>query len=105
MVDGKALSQAEEKLAMEAQRLSVRPLMEFFSANPEDISDFFEEGDEPPAEQWFLPADGLKTIKSLISAVDTSPELNNAKADLLSIERILSEAQKHNIKWHLAVDF
>lgn len=105
MVDGKALAQADEKLAMEAQRLGVRPLMEFFSADPEDISDFLEEGDEPPAEQWFLPEDGLKTIKSLISAADISPELMSAKADLLSFEKILHEAHKRGVKWHLAVDF
>ncbi len=57
-IDGKALSRAEDKLALAARRLGVRPLMEFFSVSPEELSDLMdgEEIDvEIPAEQWFEP--------------------------------------------------
>jgi len=108
MIDGKALSQAEPELTRACQRLGVRPLMEFFSADAEDLSDFLGEGEgevEVPAEQWFSAQAGLKTIQALLGVVDASPEFASAKTDLQGFERVLKEAEKHGIRWHLAVDY
>lgn len=105
MIDGKALSRVEEKLAMEAQRLGVRPLMEFFSADPGELAEFLGEDAEIPDGQWFSAEDGLKTIRALINIMDTSPELSDAKSDMLEMENVLKEAEKQGIKWHLAVDY
>jgi len=108
MVDGKTLSRAEENLTNTAQRLGVRPLMDFFSCNPDEAADFLKgEGVtdvEIPGEQWFSAEEGLKTVQTLLSVIDASPELMDTKTDLLGFQRILKEAQKHGVKWHLAID-
>jgi len=107
MVDGKMLAQAEEHLAKAAQRLKVRPLMEFFSINPAEAAGFLEdEGAEAeiPAEQWFSAEEGLKTVQALLGEMENSPESKITKDDLLGFERVLREAQKQRVRWHLAVD-
>lgn len=107
-IDGKALSRAEDKLALATRRLGVRPLMEFFSVSPEELSDLMdgEEIDvEIPAEQWFSPEEGLKTVEALLGEVNAKPELSDVKTDLQGFERVLREAVKHSVKWHLAIDY
>lgn len=109
MVDGKMLSRAEERLADAATRRGVRPLMEFFSMNPEEAGGFLEgeglEGVvEVPAEQWFLPEEGLRTVQALLGEAEASPELSEALQDLQGFQRILQEAEKNGVRWHLAVD-
>jgi hypothetical protein len=102
------LSRAEKHLAEIAKRLGVRPLMEFFSISPDEAAGFLEgEGVDVEilAEQWFSAEEGLRTIQALLSKVDSSPESKAAKDDLLSCERVLQEAHKHEIRWHLALDF
>ena len=86
-VDGKMLSRAEERLAETSARLGVRPLMEFFSMNPEEAGGFLEgeglEGVvEVPAEQWFLPEEGLRTVQALLGEAEASAELREALQDL-----------------------
>src|SRR5260221_13820390 len=108
MIDGKMLSRAEDLLQREATSLGVRPLMEFFSMSPEEAADFLEsdisEG-EIPAQQWFSAEEGLRTVRALLSRIDASLEWSHAKDDLLAFERVLNEARKHGVRWHLAVDF
>ncbi len=92
-----------------ATRLGVRPLMEFFSQNPEEARDFFEgegmDDVEIPDEQWFPAEEGLRTVQALLREVDSSQELKDTKEDLLQFERVLGEAQKNKVRWHLAVDY
>jgi hypothetical protein len=108
MIDGKMLSKAEKHLAKAAKRLGVRPLMEFFSTSADEAADLLGEdvaGIDIPAAQWFSAEEGLKTVDALLAESDLSPELKAAKDDLLGCQRVLREAQKHGVKWHLAVDF
>ena len=108
MIDGKMLSSAEKQLAEAAKRLGVCPLMEFFSISPDEAAGFLEgEGIKPeiPAEQWFPAEEGLKTVEALLSDVDTVPESRAAEDDLLGFQRVLREARKHGVRWHLAMDF
>ena len=108
IIDGKMLSRAEKHLAGAAKRLGVRPLMEFFSVNPEEAAGFLEsEGVEVeiPAEQWFSAEEGLRTVQALLGEADSSSESRAAKDDLLGCERVLREAQKREVRWHLAIDF
>jgi len=108
MIHGKMLNEAEKQLAELARRLAVRPLMDFFSTSADEAADLL--GDDaaginiPPAE-WFSADEGLKTIDALLAEVDASPELRAAKDDLLGCQRVLKEAQKRGVRWHLAVDF
>ncbi len=102
------LSRAEKNLEEAAQRLGVRPLMEFFSISADEASDLLGEdtaGIEIPSVQWFSAAEGLKTVQALLAEAESSPDLKGAKDDLLDCERVLKEAEKHGVSWHLAIDF
>jgi len=108
MIDGKMLSRAEKHLAEAAKRLGVRPLMEFFSISADEASDLLGEdtaGIEIPSVQWFSAVEGLKTVQALLAEAESSPDLKGAKNDLLGCERVLQEAEKHGVRWHLALDF
>jgi len=108
MIDGKMLSRAEKHLAEAAKRLGVRPLMEFFSISADEASDLLGEdtaGIEIPTVQWFSAVEGLKTVRALLAEAESSPDLKGAKDYLLDCERVLNEAEKHGVRWHLAVDF
>ena len=108
MIDGKMLSKAEKHLANTANRLGVRPLMDFFSTSADEAADLL--GDDIadidiPVAQWFSADEGLRTVDALLGEVDANPDLKPAKNDLLAVQRVLREAQKHGVKWHLAIDF
>jgi hypothetical protein len=107
-VNGHTLSRMERQLATVAERCAVQPLMEFFSTNAAEVADLLgveETGDlEIPEEQWYPPAEGLRTVQALLREVENSPEIADAKADLLEFEGVLQQAQEKGIRWHLAVD-
>jgi hypothetical protein len=108
MIDGKMLSKAEKHLAKAAECLGVRPLMDFFSTSADEAADLLGEdvaGIDIPVAQWFSAEDGLRTVDALFAEAATSPELRAAKDDLLGCQRVLREAQKHGVRWHLAIDF
>jgi len=108
VIDGKMLSNSEKQLAAVAKRLGVAPLMEFFSTSAEEAEDLLGDdvaGVDIPAAQWFSPEDGLKTVNALLAQAEISPELRATKDDLLDCQRVLREAQKHGVRWHLAIDF
>jgi hypothetical protein len=108
MIDGKMLSKAEKPLATAAKRLGVRPLMEFSSTSADEAADLLGEdvaGIDIPAPQWFSAEEGLKTVDALLAEAEGSLELRAAKEDLLGCQRVLREAQKHGVRWHLAIDF
>jgi len=115
-VDGKTLCKESDTLDSIAAELGVKPLMEFFSASPDEINDFLEGehardlvGVEKVQEVWFDPEDGLKTVRALLVALRENPEIlgdtEGVVLDLLEFERVLSEAKENNVKWHLSVDF
>src|SRR5687767_10719431 len=66
-LNGKALSQASDQLDAIATSLGVRPLMEFFSADPDMAAEFLDEGSEAPPQSWFPASDGLTTVRALHS--------------------------------------
>lgn len=107
-VDGKALAKEEEKLKEIARLQGVNDLMSFFSASPCEVEDFFDEyGDmDIPETEWFSPDEGLATVRAILDYMEMKPFINNERLldDLKNFEEILLEAQKYNIKWHLAID-
>ncbi len=108
MIDGKMLSRAEKHLAKVAKHLGVRPLMDFFSTNADEAADLLGEDFadiDVPAAQWFSAEEGLRTVDGLLAQADITPELRPAKDDLLDCQRVLREAKKHGVRWHLAIDF
>jgi hypothetical protein len=113
-VNGKALSHYEGMDDL-AERAGVRPLMDFFSQNPEDLAEILEDDDleEPesglPAEQWFSADDGLATVRGLLSHLISAPSDRADDValinDLREYESILTRLAAEGIRWHLAVDY
>jgi len=98
-----------ESLDDAARQLGVRPLSEFFSADPAQLAEFMEgEGIEvgdtaPPALQQFTAQDGLATVRALAS--QAVAQADGVAQDLRECERILSAAARHEVGWHFEVDF
>ena len=108
-VNGKALSQAADKIDAIATSLRVRPLMDFFSADPAMAAEFLDEGAEALAQTWFPASDGLATVRALRDHLTLKPSAvpkpSMVLEDLSDMERVLSAAEKHGVRWSLQVDF
>ena len=108
-MDGKSLSRHVDVLDDAARELGVRPLSEFFSADPEQLAEFMEDegvdaGDaEPPALQQFTAQDGLATVRALAS--HATARADGVAQDLRECDRILGAAAQHGVGWHFEVDF
>ena len=115
-VNGKFIAEESDVLDRIATRLGVTPLMDFFSASPDEMSDFLDgEGLAEIAEMkleresWFDPEDGLRTMKALLgSLAEKSAEVEKLQgviSDLRQFEQVLLRAKSNGAKWHLGVDF
>ena len=114
-VNGKALSKAETALDQIARQLSVTPLMEFFSLDPEEAAEVVEEhGGDPDTmefeeEQWHEASSGLASVRALRDYVakqpSSGPNAGGVIADLADFERVLQSAQEQGLRWHLSVDY
>jgi len=108
-VDGKALSEAADQVDAIATSLGVRPLMEFFSADPDIAAEFLDEGVEAPPQTWFPASDGLATVRALRAHLTANPSAmpkpEMVLRDLSDMERVLSAASEHGVGWCLQVDF
>ena len=104
-MDGKSLARDMESLDHAARQLGVRPLSEFFSADPEQIAELMEEaGDfEPPPLEQFSARDGLASIRALAS--HAAARADGVAEDLGECERILNAASQHGVGWHFEIDF
>lgn len=112
LVDGKGLSSANDALEAAAGKLKVRPLMEFFSAGPEEVEDLLGEGaDVPkvPPKKFFEAADGLNTVRALLAHLEKNPGMlkrsDQVRSDLREFEKILAAAKDAGVRWHLAIDY
>jgi hypothetical protein len=108
-MDGKALANAEESLAVICARLGIKRPMDFVSMDPSEIADMVgEDVPNAPPEQWFEATEGLAVVRTLLSHIQTlGDEVDSAervKADLEQCERILSHLEQRNIPWHFAID-
>ena len=116
-VNGRALARYEDALERLALRLGVRPLIEFFSADENSMSLLIEEGaGNPelirrlPPPQWYSPADGLATVRALISALEDDPQQLGTEGpqvltELEEYARVLDKANRAGHRWHLAVSW
>ena len=118
LIDGKALAHRQDldKLAADA---GVRPLMEFFSQDPEEAREFLESDDEVPDLEWFAAEDGLTTVRAIISRLQQEPETDDEDQpgtqwiptpeevieDLRHFESVLVRLAAEGVRWHLAIDF
>jgi hypothetical protein len=108
MVDGKAASRAETQLEKISKKLGVVPLMEFFSASPEEMAEFEVELPDAPPAKFFDANEGLRTVQTLRAYLEKNPgEISDSARvleDLRDFERVLSKAVENGIGWHLSVD-
>ena len=107
-VNGKALAKAGDALDASAKGSGVKPILSFFSVTPEMVAFAENEGAELPSiveEAWFEAAEGLKTVGLLLQEVKKSSANASLVKDLEDFRDVLETLQKHNVRWHLAVDF
>jgi hypothetical protein len=114
-VNGKALARAADTLDDLAKKAAVQPLMQFFSASPEELSGFLEEhgADTQEAtaklkpEQWFEAEAGLQTIGALKQGLGNqgTAKAKQILAELDELQKVLETAKTKGVRWHLAVDF
>ncbi len=116
-VNGRTLARNEDALEKLAERLGVKPLLEFFSADQNSMAVLLDEGaGDPewaktlPPPQWFSPVDGLDTISTLREYLRDAPATlgaDTAKAvkELEEFERVLGKTALRNLKWQLAVSW
>lgn len=113
-VNGRALARQEAAIERLAHTLGVRPLLDFFSADENSMALLIEEGagnpdllHRLPPPQWYMPEDGLTTIRGLIDSLEQEPRrLGNESAAVLSelreYERVLEKTATRGLRWHLA---
>jgi len=116
-VNGHALARNEDALERLAERLSVQPLLEFFSADRNSMALLLDQGAGNPAwtshlpqPQWFAPEDGLRTIRSLIDFLGMAPAALGSDTEMVArelreYETVLRKTSLHNLRWHLAVSW
>jgi hypothetical protein len=112
-MEGRALSKHSETLEGLAKQASVKPLLSFFSANPEEASGLLDEGGvgQPdvaiPDEQWFQADEGLATIAALLLSLAAAPsaEALAMARELVQFQHVLKAARSRNIRWHLGIDY
>ncbi len=116
-VNGRSLARHEDALEKLALGLGVRPLIEFFSADENSMSLLIEEGAgnrellrRLPAPQWYAPADGLATVRTLIEALSNEPQLLGTESlqvlsELKEYARVLDKTGERGLRWHLAVSW
>jgi hypothetical protein len=116
-VNGHALARNEDALERMAERLGVRPLLEFFSADVNSMALLMEHGGgnpdwvhHLPAPQWFDPASGLVTVCALLELLEQTPaalgsETVQVLSELRGYERVLRKTAHRGLRWHLAVSW
>jgi hypothetical protein len=116
-VNGRALARHEDAVEKLALQLGVRPLIEFFSADENLMSQLVEggAGDEElmkqlPPPQWYRPEDGLQTIEALIEALQDEPQKLGSEGVLVLEELreyavVLRKTAERGMPWHMAVSF
>ena len=116
-VNGRVLARNEDALEKLAERLGVKPLLEFFSADQNSMALLLEEGaGDPewaktlPPPQWFSPQDGLVTVSTLIEYLRDVPaalggDTANAVRELEEFQRVLRKTAIRSLKWQLAVSW
>ena len=113
-VDGKALGRSSH-LDKLAGRAGVRPLMDFFSEDPDEAAEAAEELGRPvppggfPPVRWHPAAEGLASVRGMLAHLaahpDAIPHAPVVAADLRAFESVLAGLAAKGVRWHLAVDY
>jgi hypothetical protein len=116
-VNGHALARNENALESLAEKLRVRPLLEYFSADENSMALLMDRGGDSLAwprstqrPQWFDPSEGLLTVRVLIDFLMKAPTALGSETlpvlmELREYERVLHKAGQRGLRWHLAVSW
>lgn len=116
-VNGHALARNEDALERLAERLYVRPLLDFFSADENSMAVLLEQGagnpewvSHLPQPQWFTATEGLLTVRRLIEFLVAAPTAFGSETapvllELREYERVLHKTAQYGLRWHLAVSW
>ena len=116
-VNGRTLARYESAVEALAIARGVKPLLEFFSADQNSMALLIEEGggnphilEQLPPPQWYQPADGLRTVETLIEALEEDPyqlgsEGPEVLAELREYAAVLEKTSARGLRWHLAVSW
>ena len=113
-VEGRALSVHADALEKLAKKMRVRPLMDFFRADENELSSLIDDPEilartarKLPPDKWQSAEDGIRTIEALQKALKKSkhPDFDKLDAELDGFARVLRAAHEHAIGWHLGIDY
>jgi len=114
-VNGRALARNEEPLERLAEGLEVSPLRAFLFADEPSMALILEDGKieteitpHRPQSQWFDPADGLLTVRTLLRFLDIVPAALGSETpavflELREYERVLRKTVAQGLQWHLEI--
>jgi len=116
-VNGHALARNEDALERLAGKLSVQPLLEFFSADRNSMALLLDQGagnpewtQNLPQPQWFVPEDGMRTVRALLDFLAMAPAALGSDTEMVArelreYETVLRKASVRGLRWHLAVSW
>ena len=109
-VNGKALSKAVPELGNIAAALGVKSLMEFYGADDSEMAGELDVSNPKRFKaKWFKASEGLNSVRALLDYVERHPQsvarVSAVVGDLKEFERVLSEAERRKLRWHLEVDY
>ena len=116
-VNGQALARNEDSLERLAERLRVRPLLDFFSADSNSMALLLEQGagdpewlGHQPEPQWFAPGDGYASVVALLEFLTANPVALGTETELVvrelrEYETVLRKTFTRGLRWHLAVSW
>ena len=116
-VNGHGLARNEDALDRLAERLRVRALLEFFSADENSMALLLEQGagnpdwaHHLPEPQWYDPGNGIVTVSTLLDFLKASPialgsDTSAVVSELQDYERVLRKTAQRELRWHLAVSW
>lgn len=81
-------------------------LWDFFGQDPGEFLGEDELQGIEGGEKWFAAAEGLKTLQTLLTALqaDSSARATRARKDLQALESILGAANSASVRFYLALD-
>jgi len=107
-VNGHALARNEDALEHLATGLNVTPLRAFFFVDEPSMALILSHGESEPesptmpkASQWFDPADGLRTVRTLLRFLDVVPAA--LFLELREYERVLRKTTERGLRWHAEI--
>ena len=116
-VNGQALARNEDALERLAVRLSVQPLLEFFSADRNSMALLLDQGagnrewtQHLPHAQWYRPDEGLRTVRALLDFLAMSPVALGSDTEIVArelreYETVLRKTSQHGLRWHISVSW